>query len=75
MVKRRGNPNWGKANAPLMTVVTPSAFEEQVTKLDLTPDQFVNSIRLREWARANMGLKYVPEHLLKAWDLNPDSGN
>jgi hypothetical protein len=73
MMKRRGNPNWGKANAPL-TIVAQSAFEEQVRKLDLTPDQFVSSVRLREWARLNMGLKYVPEHLLEAWGLNLDSG-
>jgi hypothetical protein len=72
-MKRRGNPNWGKPNAPL-AIVTPSAFEEQARKLDLTPDQFVNSVRLREWARLNMGLKYVPEELLEAWDLNLDSG-
>jgi hypothetical protein len=75
-VKRRGNPNWGKALEPLATVVTPSAFEQQVRKLDLTPDQYVQSTRLREWARHNMNAKYVPEDLLKAWGLplgtNPD---
>jgi hypothetical protein len=51
------------------TVVTPSAFEQQVRKLDLTPDQYEQSTRLREWARHNMNSKYVPEDLLKAWGL------
>jgi len=54
---------------PVAVVVTPSAFEQQVQKLDLTPDQYQQSVRLREWARNNMNSKYVPEDLLKAWGL------
>lgn len=72
-MKRRGNPNWGKMSDSTPVVIAPSAFEQEVQKLDLTPDQYVRSIRLREWARRNMNSKYIPEHLLESWDLTADS--
>jgi hypothetical protein len=53
MAKRRGNPNWGKPEpiGPIVPVVT--SFEMAVKEYKLTPDQYIRSTRLREWARRN----------------------
>ncbi len=39
----------------------------------LSPDQYLRSTRLREWARRNKNSKYIPEPLLEAWgfELSP----
>ena len=65
-MRRRGNPNWGKAESgPVVPVVT--EFEKTVDEYKLTPDQYLQSSELREWARRNKNSKYVPESLLEAW--------
>ena len=71
--KRRGNPNWGKPEAPGPVEISPTSFERAVDELQLTPDQYVHSTRLREWARFNKNSKYVPETLLAAWGFVVDS--
>ena len=71
--KRRGNPNWCKPDAPGPVEITPTSFERAVEELQLTPDQYVHSTRLREWARFNKNSKYVPETLLAAWGFVVDS--
>ncbi len=65
MVKRRGNPNWGKPQ-----IVGPPAiteFEQVTREFKVRPDQYIRSTRLREWARRNKNSKYIPEPLLEAW--------
>lgn len=65
-MKRRGNPNWGKAESgPVVPVVT--EFEKAADEYKLTPDQYLQSAELREWARRNKKYKFIPEPLLKAW--------
>ncbi len=65
-MKRRGNPNWGKPDwGPVVPVVT--EFEKTVEEYKLTPDQYLQSSQLREWARRNKNSKYIPEPLLEAW--------
>lgn len=73
MAKRRGNPNWGELNAGAPVLVTPTLFERVVEEFNLTPDQFVQSTRLRKWARTNKNSKYIPEKLLEAWGFEVDS--
>ena len=53
MAKRRGNPNWGKPEpiGPVDPIIT--SFELAVKEYKLTPDQYIRSTRLREWARRN----------------------
>lgn len=46
-----------------------TAFEQIVLELKLQPDQYVGSVRLREWALQNKDMKYVPEQLLQAWNF------
>jgi hypothetical protein len=73
MAKRRGNPNWGKPEpiGPIVPVVT--SFDQVVKEWKLTPDQYVRSTRLREWARRNKNSKYIPETLLEAWGFEIES--
>jgi hypothetical protein len=69
---RRGNPNWGKPDTAGPVDVSPTSFEQIVEQFGLTPEQYVKSVRLREWARTNKNSKYIPESLLKAWGLEAD---
>ena len=48
----------------------PSAFEQQVKRLRLNPEQYSASAKLRDWCLANMRSHYVPEELLEAWLSN-----
>ena len=44
-----------------------------MTDHKLTPDQYIRSTRLREWARRNKNSKYIPEALLEAWGFEIES--
>jgi hypothetical protein len=68
MAKQRGNPNWGKPE-PAVFETTISSFESLVKSLGLTPDQYVSSAELKEWARRNKDQKYIPLDLLEAWGM------
>jgi hypothetical protein len=48
----------------------PSAFEQEVKRLRLKPEQYAASAKLRDWCLANMRSHYVPEELLEAWLSN-----
>jgi len=65
----RGNPNWS-SGGPTSVPDGPSAFEQQVKRLRLKPEQYAASARLRDWCLANMRSHYVPEELLEAWLSN-----
>ena len=67
MAKRHGNPNWGKPKPFGQVTPTITEFEQIVRKFNLQPDQYIRSIRLREWASRNKNSKYIPEPLLEAW--------
>jgi hypothetical protein len=73
MGKRPGNPNWGKTDQGGPVVLSPTSFEHIASVYGLTPDQYLSSSRLREWARLNKNSKYVPENLLEGWGLKVDS--
>jgi hypothetical protein len=47
-----------------------TSFEQVVKKLGLSPEQYKDSARLKEWVRRNMDEKYVPPDLLKAWGFD-----
>jgi len=49
------------------------AFEMHVRNLHLIPDQYVGSDRLRRWCEENKNQYYVPEWLLKAWNISVNS--
>ncbi len=73
MAKRRGNPNWGKPEPIGPIVPTVTEFEQVVKEYKLSPDQYLRSTRLREWARRNKNSKYIPEALLEAWGFEIES--
>jgi hypothetical protein len=50
-----------------------TAFEMQVRNLHLTPDQYIASARLRKWCEENRNQYYIPEWLLKAWNISVNS--
>ena len=50
----------------------PSEFEMQAKRLGLTPDKYAGSDQLREWCKQNRNRCYVPEWLLKEWEIAVD---
>jgi hypothetical protein len=50
----------------------PTAFEEQVRKLGLTEQTCVASEELRHWCERNKDRCYIPEWLLKQWEISVD---
>ncbi|PYY14016.1 MAG: hypothetical protein DMG60_20815 [Acidobacteria bacterium] len=70
MYKPRGNPNWCAPQIPSSSEPTVSAFELETKKLGLSPDDFVGSAVLKEWARKNKDQRFVPSDLLQAWGFN-----
>ncbi len=70
MSRPRGNPAWSSGVTVAMPAV-PTAFEREVERLRLKPEQYTNSAKLREWCLSNMRSHYVPEELLEAWHSAP----
>jgi hypothetical protein len=70
VVKKRGNPNWGKPEVSSFPYTGTNSFEEVVKRLRLSPAEYEGSIHLKEWARKNKDQKYVPTNLLLAWGLD-----
>ena len=66
---RPPNPTWS-LGGPASVPDGPSAFEQEVKRLRLKPEQYANSAELREWCLRNMRSRYVPEELLEAWHSN-----
>ncbi len=71
MPNRRGNPNWGRPMLPASVLCT--EFEMRAQELHLTPDQYVASAHLRDWCQKYKNQYYVPEWLLKAWNMSVNS--
>jgi hypothetical protein len=68
--RKRGNPNWGRSGP--FPPATATEFEMQVRQLQLTPEIYVFSPRLRSWCERNRNRFYIPEWLLDAWDIGVD---
>jgi len=71
MTRRRGNPNWGKPIQVAPAVAT--EFELRVMQLQLTPEMYTSSTRLRTWCGQNRNRCYVPEWLLAEWCITVDT--
>jgi hypothetical protein len=70
LTRKRGNPNWGRPipSAPAL----PTEFELQVGQLQLRAGMYTSSGELRAWCEQNRNRCYVPEWLLKEWDITVD---
>jgi len=60
MAKQRGNPNRGKPGRLGSLLPTATEFEQAIRKFELKPDEYVNSVRLREWALRNQVIRAAP---------------
>jgi len=69
--RKRGNPNWGQPQSTPLPA-TPTEFELHTKSLRLTEKQYVRSNELRVWCKQNKNRCYVPEWLLKEWDMLVD---
>ena len=50
----------------------PTAFEEQVQRLGLNEETYATSFELRRWCERNKDRCYIPEWLLKRWQISVD---
>jgi hypothetical protein len=48
----------------------PTEFELRVKRLGLTPQMYTSSGQLKRWCESNRNRCYVPEWLLKEWNLD-----
>ena len=67
MTRKRGNPNWGRPMGHAPAIAT--EFEMQVRHLHLAPEDYLYSATLRVWCERNRNRLYIPESLLKAWNI------
>ena len=72
MSRKRGNPNWGRAQPFPPAAAT--EFDMQVRLLGLTNQTCADSAELRTWCEHNRNRCYVPEWLLGVWGIlvNPN---
>jgi hypothetical protein len=70
VVRRRGNPNWGRPVQSRPGLAT--EFEQQVQQLGLTKETCADSGPLRHWCECNCNRCYVPEWLLSVWGIDVD---
>jgi hypothetical protein len=72
LARKRRNPNWGRPILPAPDL--PTEFELRVRQLQLTAETYTSSRELRAWCKQNRNRCYVPEWLLKEWDITVDPG-
>ena len=66
-MRRPVNRGFTKPGAIGPIVFSPSSFEQIVTALKISPEEYRSSPKLKEWVRRNKDQKYVPTDLLKAF--------
>lgn len=69
---KRGNPNWASGIPVIPSRDVPTEFEIQVRELELTPEMYVGSRKLKNWCTLNRNRVYIPEWLLRKWDISVD---
>jgi hypothetical protein len=70
--RKRGNPNWASGLPLVSSPVVPSEFEIRVKELELTPEMYAASRELKHWCERNRNRVYIPEWLLKKWEISVD---
>ena len=68
MPKDPVNDAWPQGPVPERQLIS-TEFEQIAARLQLKPDQYATSTKLREWVEKNWREKYVPEKLLRKWRL------
>jgi hypothetical protein len=60
-----------RATAPHRSAAAPE-FEWKLQELGLTNETCVSSVQFRTWCAQNKNHRYIPEWLLKAWQMQVD---
>jgi hypothetical protein len=71
MPRKRGNPNWGSGQQPRIAPAAATEFEWKLQELGLTNETCVSSVQLT-WCAQNKNQRFIPEWLLKAWQMQVD---
>ena len=69
MVRRRGNGGWTNGFGAKRQPKVPTEFELCITRLGLTEQSCSESRELRIWCKENRHRCYIPEWLLKQWEI------
>jgi len=69
MARKAGNPGWTSGHGASPAPEGPCAFERQIARLGLQPEQYKTSAKLREWCVKNRRSHFIPEELLRAWGI------
>lgn len=72
MARRNINHDWSSGITAAATPAAASEFETVMVALGLTPQTCVDSLELKEWCLLNKNRKFVPEWLLKHWQIPVD---
>ena len=63
------------SSSPNESSITPhikSAFENVVRQLHLSPEEYITSVKLKDWVRKHKDSRYVPPYLLDLWGFQVD---
>ena len=69
MSRRTESSAWSGGLPPAVPPPRPTAFEMQVSELNLTALSYSESAELRRWCHLNRNKCYIPEWLLKEWGI------
>jgi len=74
MNHRRERTGWSSGGSATVPPSAPTAFELRVSELSLSePAYYSESPELRQWCQVNRNKCYIPEWLLKEWDITVNS--
>ena len=68
-LKRRPTAGDSEPSSPQVAL---SSFEAVAADLALSPDEYAESLVLKQWVIENKDKRYVPDSLLSKWGLRAD---
>ena len=71
-MRRKVNRNFKKPEAIRPITYSANSFEQIVTTLNISPEEYRSSAALKEWVRQNKDQRYVPPELLEAFGFQVD---
>jgi len=72
MARRTINHDWSSGITAPAPPAAASEFETVMFELGLTPQTCVDSVELKQWCLRNKDRKFIPEWLLKHWQIRVD---
>jgi hypothetical protein len=73
MPNNRKHGGWTSGGPIEVPRAQPTAFEQLTEQLKLTERTYTNSEHLQAWCKLNKNRCYIPEWLLRSWDITVDS--